>query len=99
MKLAFLVLFKREKGTEVQYQQECNLLKFILSYKHSIWIIRDMFSIMNVEIQILFTTFRCYKFHILFKKDTKIIYTYLRASFLGLTDNIDMKDFKHLREH
>lgn len=54
-----------------------------------------MFSIMNVEIQILFTTFRCYKFHILFKKDTKIIYTYLRASFLGLTDNIDMKDFKH----
>lgn len=58
-----------------------------------------MFSIMNVEIQILFTTFRCYKFHILFKKDTKIIYTYLRASFLGLTDNIDMKDFKHLREH
>lgn len=54
---------------------------------------------MNVEIQILFTTFRCYKFHILLKKDTKIIYTFLRASFLGLTDNIDMKDFKHLREH
>lgn len=95
MKLAFLVLFKREKGTEVQYQ----ITRMQPSYKHSIWIIRDMFSIMNVEIQILFTTFRCYKFHILFKKDTKIIYTYLRASFLGLTDNIDMKDFKHLREH
>lgn len=96
MKLAFFGLIQERKG---DWGSECNLLKFILSYKHSIWIIRDMFSIMNVEIQILFTTFRCYKFHILFKKDTKIIYTYLRATFLGLTDNIDMKDFKHLREH
>lgn len=58
-----------------------------------------MFSIMNVEIQILFIIFRCYKFYILFKKDIKIIYIYFRVSFLGLIDNIDMKDFKYFREY